>query len=185
MFSVPALEVDSKEKFGSMVRISRHLRFSFITVEFCFLSLTASQPPHPTHTYKPIKKHRSETGHQELNFGVLCNGVLCQDEIWPLTEKAEVFGVCRDLGQILILPLLSYLISSKMDGVHHWQNEDYDTLPQSDFVKIKQGHKCKELEQGRHPIKVSCQVSLCQGTVRVRCLAETKWKIATPPYVSL
>lgn len=66
-----------------------------------------------------------------------------------LLEKAEVFGVCTDSSQILLLPLPSCLTSSKMDGLHHLQNEDYNTWPQFDVVKIKQSHKYKELEQDR------------------------------------
>lgn len=60
-----------------------------------------------------------------------------------LLERAEVFGVSIDLNQILILPLPSYLISSKIDDLRHLQNEDYNTFPQfaSVKMKIKQGRK--------------------------------------------
>lgn len=57
-----------------------------------------------------------------------------------------------------------------MHDLYCLQNEDYNTWPQFDVVKV---------EQGRYPIRVSCHVFLCQGTVRVICLVDTKWKTAT------
>lgn len=43
----------------------------------------------------------------------------------------------------------------------------------------------KEPGQSRYPIRVSCEVFLCQGTVRFICLADMKWKTATLPHVPL
>lgn len=102
-----------------------------------------------------------------------------------LPERAEGFGVRTDRSQNLLLLFPSYLTSSKMDDLHRLQSEGYNALPPFDVTKIRQGCEDKELGQGDVSYQVSDHFFLCQGTVRDRCLAAMKCKIATFPYITL